>query len=73
MRTAFRLLPLGLAGLIVLAAPGYAQSLEAKLDAKLEEPFVQNAAWVTDYDQARKQAKEQNKLIFAYFTRSYAP
>ena len=43
-----------------------------KRDAKLAEPFLKNAEWVTDYDQALKTAAESKKLIFAYFTRSYA-
>jgi hypothetical protein len=39
---------------------------------KLAKPVFQKAPWVTDYDKAREQAKKENKLIFAYFTRSYA-
>ncbi len=39
---------------------------------KLAKPVFQKATWVTDYDKARAQAKKENKLLFAYFTRSYA-
>ena len=39
---------------------------------KLKKPFLTHAPWTTDYDAARQRAKDQNKLIFAYFTRSYA-
>jgi hypothetical protein len=49
-----------------------AQSLEEKRDAKLAEPWLQNASWVTDYDKARSLAKESGKLLFGYFTRSYS-
>jgi hypothetical protein len=49
------------------------QTLEQKLEAKLKEPFVANAPWVLDYAEAMKKAKAENKIIFAYFTRSYSP
>ena len=39
----------------------------------MAKEFVKNAAWVTDYDKAKEQAAKDGKLIFAYFTRSYAP
>lgn len=39
---------------------------------KMAKPVFQKAAWVTDYDKAREQAKKENKLLFTYFTRSYA-
>ncbi len=56
------LLPVGL----------FAQSNEEKRDAKLAEDWLQNADWLTDYDQAREVSAETGKPIFAYFTRSYA-
>ncbi len=49
------------------------QTLEQRLESKLKEPFVSNAPWVLDYAEALKKAKEENKLVFAYFTRSYSP
>lgn len=62
-----------LALLLAMAATGSAQSLEEKLQAKLKEPFVANAAWVLDYADALKQARDGNKVVFGYFTRSYSP
>jgi len=60
-------------GLLSLAAPALAQSdLEAKRDAKLKEAWFTSNPWTNDYDVARAQAKEQGKVIFGYFTRSYA-
>jgi hypothetical protein len=46
--------------------------LVQKRTEKLAKPVFQLAPWVTDYDKAREQAKQDGKLIFAYFTRSYA-
>ncbi len=59
--------------LLLAAAASSAQSLEEKLEAKLKEPFVANAPWVLDYQEALAKAKEGKKFVFAYFTRSYSP
>ena len=59
--------------LAVCTARAHAQSLEEKYQAKLKEPFLAKAGWFTDYDKAREEAKKSKKLIFVYFTRSYAP
>lgn len=56
-----------------LAAAGQAEDLEANLRAKLAQPFVKNAAWVMDYDQALQASKASQRLVFANFTRSYSP
>ena len=74
MRTA-RTSVTALALLLAMAASGAAQdqTFEQKLEKKLKEPFLSNAAWVLDYTEAMKKAKEENKVIFAYFTRSYSP
>jgi len=48
------------------------QDLVAKRAEKLAKDFLKKADWITDYDQARAAAKKSDKLIFAYFTRSYA-
>lgn len=66
-----------LAAICALAMTGVASAqqegtLEQKRDKKLAEPFMKNAAWMTDYDKAREEAKKSGKLIFAYFCRSYA-
>jgi len=49
------------------------EDLIGRRDAKLAEPWVKNAAWITDYDEAQRVANETGKKIFAYFTRSYSP
>jgi hypothetical protein len=41
-------------------------------DKKLQAEFLKKADWITDYDKAREAAKSGGKLIFGYFTRSYA-
>ncbi len=48
------------------------KELEEKRDQKLAKGFLKKARWITDYDKARAQAQKSGKLIFAYFTRSYA-
>jgi hypothetical protein len=40
---------------------------------KLAKPVFQKAPWMFDYDAARAKAKEEGKLLFTYFTRSYSP
>jgi len=45
--------------------------IQARAD-KLAKPVFQLADWNTDYDAVRAEAKKTGKLIFAYFTRSYA-
>ena len=59
--------------LLALLAVASAESMEEKFAAKLESPFLKNAAWVHSYEHALKTAKAEGKLVFAYFTRSYAP
>jgi len=73
MRTRIRLGALALALLGAFTSSSYAQSFEDKYESKLQKEFVKNAAWVLDLDEAKAAAKESNKLIFAYFTRSYSP
>ena len=62
--------------MVALALAGFSAAAEddlvAKRDAKLQEPFLKKSAWLTDYDQARAEAKKSGKPIFGYFTRSYA-
>ena len=59
--------------LLALAAAAGAQDMEDRFKEKLAKDFVKNAAWVMDFDEAKAKAKETNKPIFAYFTRSYSP
>lgn len=63
-----------------LAAPtligglsGQDQSLQEKYQKKLQKEFVQKISWVQSLKEAQQTAAESNKLIFGYFTRSYAP
>ena len=46
--------------------------LKDRLATELAKPFIKYGGWVTDYDAAREQANKQGKVLFAYFTRSYA-
>ena len=57
---------------LALSSTAWAQSNEEKLEKKLKEPWLVEGGWVTDYDKAREEAKKSGKLIFAYFSRSYA-
>jgi hypothetical protein len=68
-----RKLTVGLALLLAFSTTAAAQSMEERLEAKLKKPFLKNAAWVHDFAEAKKKAKAENRVIFAYFTRSYAP
>ena len=56
-----------------LAAQDRQPALREKLAAKLEEDWVKDAGWITDYEAALAAAKESGTLVLAYFTRSYAP
>ena len=58
---------------VALSATAGAQSNEDKYKKKLEKEFVSNIEWVTSLEKAQDAAAAQNKLIFGYFTRSYAP
>jgi hypothetical protein len=64
------IVPLALAGGVLLGGLAAQNDFAAKRDKKLESAFLKNAAWVTDYDRALELAKQEKKLIFAYFTRS---
>ena len=63
----------GIAAALLAPASLLAQSLEEKRDQKLAEPWVKHGGWITDYEAARAKAKEEGKILFTYFTRSYAP
>ena len=41
-------------------------------DEKLALPVFKKADWSFDYDAVRARAKQEGKLIFTYFSRSYA-
>lgn len=66
-----------LAGLVLGGAVSAQQTydqdtMKANLEAKLAKEFIAFGGWITDYDEARARAAKEGKLIFAYFTRSYA-
>lgn len=42
-------------------------------DAKLARPVFQRSDWTSDYESALAAARREDKLILAYFTRSFAP
>ena len=58
---------------VAVGSAAFGQSLEEKRDKKLASEFLKKAAWSTDYDKAREEAKKAGKPIFGYFTRSYSP
>ncbi len=77
MNTAFKSLGMAIMSGAILATALHAQppdqeELKARLDKKLASKFLQNASWITNYDKAREKAKKSKKLIFGYFTRSFA-
>jgi len=49
------------------------EELVAKLEEKLAKPFVAEGLWLLDYEAALAQASAEGKLVFVYYTRSYAP
>ena len=71
-----RLYLVALAALLI-ALPAAAQedpaALKASYDEKLAKEFVQKAAWERKLTDAQAKALQGGKLIFGYFTRSYAP
>ena len=75
MQTNTKLLSLAIAGGIALSGLAPAQNQEAlkeKLAKTLDSDWIKSPAWETDYDKARERAKKEDKIIFGYFTRSYA-
>ncbi|MDO8348702.1 MAG: hypothetical protein Q7T30_00580 [Planctomycetota bacterium] len=63
------------AALLQPAPQGQQKSQEELIklrDEKLALPVFTKADWTFDYDKARERAAKEGKLIFAYFSRSYA-
>jgi len=61
---------------LATAAPAAAQdaaAMQAKYEKKLQAEFIEHGGWIIDFDEAKEKAKAEDKLIFAYFSRSYAP
>jgi hypothetical protein len=63
----------GLAAPLLAQEPDQQATYRAEYEKKLAKDFVSYGNWVLDYDEARAQAKAEGKLLFVYFTRSYAP
>lgn len=62
--------------LALLCGPAQADDqaeLAARKAKKLAGKWLTKAPWVLDYDAARRQARERGTVIYAYFTRSFAP
>jgi hypothetical protein len=66
-------LALGFVGIDTIDAQQEQAVLRKKLESKLSEKWVSIQNWTTDYNLARQRVAQSGKLIFAYFTRSYAP
>ena len=71
---------LSLAALLLALAAGplFAQGpsqdqLKKQRDEKLAGDWVKKFPWITDYTKAKAESKKSGKVIFAYFSRSYAP
>lgn len=77
MRTSLLVLLLLAAALPISAQVGSGNSNEAAnreaYELKLSEPFAEHVSWVRRLDEARRRARAEEKLIFAWFTRSYEP
>ena len=59
---------------LLLALPAVAQDdLVAKYEKKMAKEFVKKTTWESTLADAQAKAATSNKLIFAYFTRSYSP
>jgi len=55
------------------AAQPSQDELKVLRSQKLARPVFKNAAWRTDFDAAKAEAKKDHKLVLVYFTRSYSP
>ena len=49
------------------------EELVRRRDSKLTSEFHGRAPWHTRYSQALEDAKSREKLVFAYFSRSFTP
>ncbi len=70
MRIALALLA---GGLLAASAQEGEDSLKARFEEKLKEPFLKKAPWLLDFAKAREESAKTGRPIFALFTRSYEP
>ncbi|MGE3173807.1 MAG: hypothetical protein AB7O97_14370 [Planctomycetota bacterium] len=61
-----------IAGAALPAQQADQPELQRRRAEKVQKEVFGRAPWKFDFDAARAAAKESGKLIFAYFTRSYA-
>ncbi|PIE25023.1 MAG: hypothetical protein CSA62_01605 [Planctomycetota bacterium] len=78
MKISLRHLPLtGLALMLAIGSTTAQAEQQAKFQAnyekKVQEDWFVKGKWVDDFDTAKERAKKENKVVFAYFTRSYSP
>ena len=53
--------------------PDEQAKFRAKLAKKQAKKFIEAGGWRLDYDKERAAAASKDKLLFIYFTRSFAP
>ena len=66
-------LALGLLSNAAQAQDDKQAEFQAKYEKKIEKEFIAYGGWMLDYDAAVARAKEEGKLLFTYFSRSYSP
>lgn len=64
---------IGLCATSVLAQQKSQEELKKLYEAKLEESWFKDGGWTVDFDAAKERSKKENKVVFAYFSRSYSP
>ena len=68
----FALMGLPLA-LLAPSASAQQTDLQEKYQKKISQEWFTKGGWTDDYGAARARAKKEGKVIFTYFTRSFAP
>ena len=63
----------GLVALLLVAQAALGQTNEERYKKKLAKDFASKITWTKTLEEAKKKAVREDKLIFGYFTRSYAP
>ena len=65
-----------LAAVLAAGVPAQEPAQESLVDQyqhKIERPFVTVGGWLVDYEAALARARDEGKVVFVYYTRSYAP